>query len=238
MAQAVSTAAGPNWLRGDALVAYPAAMEVMRARIASIRAGTAGELVWFLQHPSLYTSGTSAKPADLVEPQRFDTFDAGRGGQWTYHGPGQLVVYVLLDLTQPHGTVPARDVHAYVAALESWLISAMEIFGVEAGRRTGRVGIWVVDDDGTDKKIASIGVRVTRWVTWHGVSLNISPVLEHFSGIIPCGIRDHGVTSLQALGHDFSIEAVQDALQSCWRSVFGPLNSGVAWDAERLATVR
>ncbi len=219
------------------------AMAAMRARVAAIRAGHARGLVWFLQHPPLYTAGTSARHDDLTEPDRFETFDAGRGGQWTYHGPGQLVAYVMLDLTQRHGAVPARDTHAYVTALETWLIRALAVFGVNAGRRAGRVGVWVADDRSgngseTDSKIAAIGVRITRWITWHGVSLNVCPELEHFSGIVPCGIREHGVTSLQALGKRATIGDVQRVLQAEWAAVFGPISSDAASDAARLATAR
>ncbi len=219
-----STACAPEWRYSQGLVAYPDAVAMMRDRVAAIRAGAARDLVWFLQHPPLYTAGSSAKPADLAEPDRFETFQAGRGGQWTYHGPGQLVAYVMLDLTLRHGMVPARDTHAYVSALEDWLMSVLAEFGVNAGRRAGRVGVWVMDETtGKDSKLAAIGVRITHWVSWHGISLNISPELEHFSGIVPCGIREHGVTSLRDLGVGATLDDVQMALQAGWSRVFGPL---------------
>jgi lipoyl(octanoyl) transferase len=190
----------------------------MQARIAAIRAGEATEMVWLVEHPPLYTAGTSAKPEDLREA-RLPTFAAGRGGQWTYHGPGQRVAYVLLDLTEPHGRVPARDVRAYVAGLEAWMIAALAEFGVKGEIRDGRVGIWVVNGD-EEQKIGAIGVRVTRWVSWHGVALNVHPDLSHFSGIVPCGIAEHGVTSLAALGVKASMAAVDAALERHWREIF------------------
>jgi lipoyl(octanoyl) transferase len=193
----------------------------MQSRIACIRAGTAREGVWLLEHPPLYTAGTSAKPSDLADPSRFPTFSAGRGGQWTYHGPGQIVAYVMLDLTKPHGTVPARDTHAYVAALEEWLIATLAGFGVRGERRAGRVGVWVAGAQG-EAKIAAIGVRVTRWVSWHGVSLNVCPDLSHFSGIVPCGITEHGVTSLHAQSVFATLPDVRLALRNAWQPLFGP----------------
>jgi lipoyl(octanoyl) transferase len=217
-----SASTEPAWTNAPAQVPYAEAIATMQARIAAIRAGTAGEEVWFLEHPPLYTAGTSAKPTDLAEPNRFPTFDAGRGGQWTYHGPGQLIAYVMLDLTRAHGPVPPRDTHAYVSALEAWLIATLAGFGVSGERREGRVGVWVADPrTGAENKIAAIGVRITRWVTWHGVSVNVCPELDHFSGIIPCGIREHGVTSLQALGIRASIADVRDRLHANWPAVFG-----------------
>jgi lipoyl(octanoyl) transferase len=211
----------PEWVLEPGLVPYQDAVKAMQARIAAIRAGTAPEKIWLLQHPPLYTAGTSAKPADLTNAQNFDTFAAGRGGQWTYHGPGQLVAYVMLDLTRPHGRLPPRDTHAYVAALEDWLIRALAGLGVHGERRPGRVGIWVIDSrSGAEAKIAAIGVRITRWVTWHGISLNICPDLSHFGGIIPCGITEHGVTSLRALGLDTTISDAADRLLSSWPGSF------------------
>ena len=211
----------PAWVEAPGLVPYPEAIAEMQARIAAIRAGTAAERVWLLQHPPLYTAGTSAKPADLADPGRFETFAAGRGGQWTYHGPGQLVAYVMLDLTRQHGVVPARDTHAYVAALEEWLIRTLARFSVRGERRAGRVGVWVTDEARREAKIAAIGVRITRWVSWHGISLNVSPDLNHFSGIVPCGISEHGVTSLQALGVDVEMPQVLGALRMVWEELFG-----------------
>jgi len=207
-----------TWRVAPGLTGYEDAVAVMQARVAAIRAGEATEMVWLVEHPPLYTAGTSAKPEDLKEA-RLPTFAAGRGGQWTYHGPGQRVAYVLLDLTEPHGRVPARDVRAYVAGLEAWLIAALAEFGVKGEIRDGRVGIWVVNGD-EEQKIGAIGVRVTRWVSWHGVALNVHPDLSHFSGIVPCGIAAHGVTSLAALGVKASMAAVDAALERHWREIF------------------
>jgi lipoyl(octanoyl) transferase len=207
-----------TWRVEPGLTGYEDAVTVMQARIAAIRAGEATEMVWLVEHPPLYTAGTSAKPEDLREA-RLPTFAAGRGGQWTYHGPGQRVAYVLLDLTEPHGRVPARDVRAYVAGLEAWMIAALAEFGVKGEIRDGRVGIWVVNGD-EEQKIGAIGVRVTRWVSWHGVALNVHPDLSHFSGIVPCGIAEHGVTSLAALGVKASMAAVDAALERHWREIF------------------
>ena len=208
-----------EWLASDSPVAYPDALAAMRARVDAIRAGAADEAVWLLEHPPLYTAGTSARAGELNEPGRFPTFDAGRGGQWTYHGPGQRVAYVMLDLAHPHGAVPARDVRQFVWGLEAWLIRTLAAFGVRGERRPGRVGIWVAGPDG-EAKIAAIGVRITRWVSWHGVSLNVSPDLSHFDGIVPCGIREHGVTSLQALGVPATMPEVDRALRAAWVEVF------------------
>ena len=193
----------------------------MEARVAAIRSGAAPELVWLLQHPPLYTAGTSANPADLAEPGRFPAFRAGRGGQWTYHGPGQRIAYVMLDLNRPHGTVPPRDVRCYVHGLEEWLIRALARLGVQGERRPGRIGIWVASPPGKEAKIGAIGVRVSRWITWHGVALNIAPDLSHFGEIVPCGIREHGVTSLQALGINAGLREADAALRAAWNEVFG-----------------
>jgi len=207
----------PEWRIAPGLTPYPEALAFMRARVEALRAGTADELVWLVEHPPLYTSGTSAQRADLADPDRFPTFDAGRGGQWTYHGPGQRVAYVMLDLTRR-----GRDVRRYVHALEEWVIRALARFGVRGERRDGRVGIWVADPaTGGEAKIGAIGVRVTRWVTWHGISLNVSPDLSHFGGIVPCGIRDAGVTSLRALGVAATLQDVDFALKSAWTEAFG-----------------
>ena len=216
----VSTGAGVRWRVSDGLVDYAAALDAMRAQAAEIRAGEAEETVWLLEHPPLYTAGTSAQPCDLLNPQHFPTFEAGRGGQWTYHGPGQRTAYVMLDLTRRHGRVAARDVRAYVWGLEEWVIRALNSLNVRGERRQGRVGIWVVGAGG-ESKIAAVGVRVTRWVSWHGIALNVSPDLRHFDGIIPCGIREHGVTSLEALGLTTTLEDADLALQSAWQGVFG-----------------
>ena len=211
-----------EWQISDAPVGYADALAMMQARIAAIRAGTSPELVWLLEHPSLYTAGTSATPEGLVDADALPIHRAGRGGQWTYHGPGQRVGYVMLDLDGAHGSVRARDIRAYVEGLEAWLIAALDRFNVKGERRVGRVGIWVADRaSGTEAKIAAIGVRVSRWVTWHGVSLNVEPDLAHFAGIVPCGIAEHGVTSLAALGLPVTMADADVALRSAWADVFG-----------------
>jgi len=227
-ARAASPAAGPDttpapeWQRAPGLTPYPEALAAMQARVAAIRAGTAPELVWLVEHAPLYTAGTSAKPEELTDPNRFPTYAAGRGGQWTYHGPGQRTAYVMLDLARRHGSVPPRDIGCYVHGLESWLIRALDRFGVTGERRQGRIGIWVVDPrTGAEAKIGAIGVRVSRWVSWHGVALNVAPDLSHFAGIVPCGIRAYGVTSLAALGIRASMAEADNALRQAWDEVFG-----------------
>lgn len=216
------TSIAPEWRISDGLTDYPVALAEMQARVAAIRDGTTGEMVWLVEHPPLYTAGTSAKPSELVEPERFPTFAAGRGGQWTYHGPGQRTAYVMLDLQRQHGSVPPRDIHCYVHGLEEWLIRALDRFNVTGERREGRVGIWVVDKaTGAESKIAAIGVRVSRWVSWHGVALNVEPNLGHFGGIVPCGLPQFGVTSLAALGIPATMEDADVALRAAWDEVFG-----------------
>jgi lipoyl(octanoyl) transferase len=207
-----------TWRVEPGLTEYEAAVAQMQSHIAAIRQGQAGEKIWLVEHPPLYTAGTSAQPADLTDA-RFPTYQAGRGGQWTYHGPGQRVVYTMLDLSHPHGTVPARDIRCFVAGLERWMIETLRDFGVHGETREGRVGIWVVHG-GQEQKIGAIGVRVSRWVTWHGMALNVAPDLTHFSGIIPCGIREHGVTSLQALGVTATMADVDIALKRHFARIF------------------
>jgi lipoyl(octanoyl) transferase len=202
------------------LTGYESAISFMKDRIAAIREGTAAEMLWFVEHAPVYTAGTSAAESDLQDSARFPTYKAGRGGQWTYHGPGQRVVYAMLDLNESHGTVPARDIRAYVAGLEAWMIATLKDFGVKGETREGRVGIWVATG-GEENKIGAIGVRVSRWVTWHGMALNVHPDLSHFSGIIPCGIREHGVTSLAALGVNTTMAAVDEALMRNFPKILG-----------------
>jgi lipoyl(octanoyl) transferase len=221
MVEAGSTPAPVEWTLADRPVAYPDAVARMTAQVAAIRAGTDAEQVWLLEHPPLYTAGTSARPADLTDPAFLPTFASGRGGQWTYHGPGQRVAYVMLDLNRSHSRVAARDLHAYVEALEAWLIATLAQFCVHGERRAGRVGVWVSDASGQESKIAAVGVRITRWVSWHGVSLNVNPDLAHFAGIVPCGIREHGVTSLHALGVRVGMAEVDAALRAQWAAIFG-----------------
>jgi lipoyl(octanoyl) transferase len=214
-------AAAAEWRTAPGLTPYAAAIATMQERVAAIRAGTASELVWLVEHPPLYTAGTSARPGELTDPTRFPTFDAGRGGQWTYHGPGQRTGYVMLDLSRAHGIVPARDVRCYVHGLEEWLIRALARLGVAGERRQGRIGIWVAAPaTGGEAKIAAIGVRVTRWVSWHGVALNVAPDLSHYGGIVPCGISDYGVTSLHALGIPITMDQADAALRAAWDEVF------------------
>jgi lipoyl(octanoyl) transferase len=211
----------PEWRIADGLVPYPEAVAAMQARVAAIRAEIAGELVWLVEHPPLYTAGTSARPDELTAPARFPTYAAGRGGQWTYHGPGQRTAYVMLDLERPHGRVKPRDVRCFVWGLEEWLIRSLDRFNVRGERRDGRVGVWVADRAaGPERKIAAIGVRVSRWVTWHGVALNVAPDLSHYAGIVPCGIADHGVTSLHSLGVPATMAEADAALRAAWAEVF------------------
>jgi lipoyl(octanoyl) transferase len=212
---------GPEWRRAEGLTGYPPALGFMAERVAAIRAGEADELVWLVEHPPLYTAGTSARDADLVDAMRLPTYAAGRGGQWTYHGPGQRTAYVMLDLARPHGLVRPRDVRSYVWGLEEWLIRALARLGVHGERRAGRIGIWVAMAGQGEAKIAAIGVRVTRWVSWHGIALNVAPDLGHFAGIVPCGVRDHGVISLAALGIGATMADADAALIAAWPEVFG-----------------
>lgn len=204
-----------EWRVSEKPVPYAPAVAWMEERAAAIRAGTAPEAVWLLEHPPLYTAGTSADPADLLD-SRFPVFKTGRGGQYTYHGPGQRVAYVLLDLK-----ARTPDVRAYVGDLEDWLIRTLADFSVAGERREGRVGIWVERPGGREDKIAAIGVRVRRWVTFHGISLNVEPDLSHFTGIVPCGIREHGVTSLVDLGRPVGLADADVALRRRFLEVFG-----------------
>ena len=209
-----------EWRVSDSLVAYPGALAEMEERVAAIKAGTASELVWLLEHPPLYTAGTSANVADLVDPDRFPVYDAGRGGQYTYHGPGQRVAYFLLDLNKR-----GKDVRQFIYGLEEVMIRALANTGVTAERRAGRVGVWVERGDVTgmlrEDKIGAIGVRVRQWVTYHGISVNVEPDLSHFTGIVPCGISEHGVTSLRDLGLDTKMAVIDAALQLNFDEIFG-----------------
>ncbi len=207
--------AAVDWRVSTAPVDYPAAVAAMEDRVAAIRNGTAPEQVWLLEHPPLYTAGTSANADDLLSPGRFPVYRTGRGGQFTYHGPGQRVGYVMLDLKRRN-----PDVRRFVQDLEEWLIRALARFNVVGERRDGRVGIWVARDGGREDKIAAIGVRVRQWVTFHGVSLNVDPNLAHFDGIVPCGVHGHGVTSLVDLGIPATLEDVDIALRQAWDEVF------------------
>ena len=206
-----------DWAVSRAPVAYPEAVAAMEARAAALADGTAGELVWLLEHPALYTAGVSGRPGDLLDAHRFPVFQSGRGGQYTYHGPGQRVVYVMLDLTQRQ-----RDVRAFVAALETWVIGALGALEVTGHVRSGRVGVWVEQHNpDREDKIAAIGVKLRHWVSFHGISLNVNPDLSHFAGIVPCGVTEHGVTSLADLGLATDMDAADAALRASFQAVFG-----------------
>ncbi len=210
-----------EWAISDAPVGYLAALAVMDARAAAIADGQARELVWLVEHPAIYTAGTSAKAADLLTPERFPVFETGRGGQFTYHGPGQRVAYAMLDVGRR-----GRDVRQFVRALEGWVIETLDRFNVRGEVRPGRVGVWVrrpQKGPDVEEKIAAIGIRLKRWVSLHGLSINVEPELEHFSGIVPCGIADHGVTSLAELGLVVSLPEVDMALADTFEARFGPI---------------
>lgn len=209
-----------EWLIAEGLTGYDEAVAFMEARAAAIADGQARELVWLVEHPPLYTAGTSAQESDLIDPERFPVHKTGRGGQYTYHGPGQRVAYVMLDLKHR-----APDVRRYVAALEAWLIATLDAFNIRGERREDRVGVWVRrPDKGEDAedKIAAIGIRVRRWVTFHGISLNVEPDLTHFSGIVPCGVVKHGVTSLVDLGIPVTMPEVDAVMRRTFEEIFGP----------------
>lgn len=208
-----------GWAVSTDYVPYPAAVAAMEARAAAIAEGTAGELVWLLEHPPLYTAGVSAKGTDLLQPDRFPVHESGRGGQYTYHGPGQRVAYVMLDLT-----TRGRDVRAFVEALEAWIIDALAAFNVVGEMREGRVGVWVERKGAgwsREDKIAAIGVKLRKWISFHGISLNVEPDLDHFSGIVPCGQTEHGVTSLVDLGLPVTMDDADAALKASFQRVFG-----------------
>lgn len=212
-----------EWIVTPGLVPYDEAVAFMEARVAAISEGRADEAIWLLEHPPLYTAGTSAKPADLTDPDRFPVFQAGRGGQYTYHGPGQRVVYVMLDVGKR-----GRDVRCFVRQMEDWVIAALAEFNVTGEIRPGRVGVWVVrpdrppgaDGSPAEDKIAAIGVKLRKWVSFHGISINVEPDLGHFTGIVPCGIRDHGVTSLVDLGLPVTMADLDVALRATFERVF------------------
>lgn len=213
-----------EWRRSDTLVPYEDALAEMEARAAAIAAGQAEELIWLLEHPPLYTSGTSAKPQDLTDPDRFPVYEARRGGQYTYHGPGQRIAYVMLDVGKR-----GRDVRQFVNQMEEWVIATLAEFNVRGERREGRVGVWVVRNDKPanangsprEDKIAAIGIRLRKWVSFHGLSINVEPDLSHFDGIVPCGIREHGVTSLVDLGLPVTTDDVDATLERTFARIFG-----------------
>ena len=211
------TGAPIEWQLSGGLTPYPEAVAQMEARAAAVAASTARELIWLVEHPPLYSAGTSAKAADLVDPDRFDVFESGRGGQYTYHGPGQRVAYVMIDLK-----TRGRDVSCFVSGLEQVIIDTLASLGVEAGRRDGRIGVWITRDNGREEKIAAIGVRLKKWVSFHGIAINVAPDLSHFGGIVPCGISEHGVASLASLGRPADMNAVDAALRAAFETNFGP----------------
>lgn len=235
MPREISSEAGEiEWRSSDAPVPYEAAVAEMERRIAAIREGSAPELVWLLEHPALYTAGTSARPDELLDPARLPVYRSGRGGQYTYHGPGQRIAYVMLDLERR-----GRDVRCHVWRLEEWLIAALARFNIKGERRPGRVGVWVVarpgDQGGREDKIAAIGVRVRRWVSYHGVALNIDPDLDHFRGIVPCGITEHGVTSLARLGIPVPMPEIDMALRATFEDVFAKVPASAPETLSRTA---
>lgn len=212
----------PEWTHIRGLAPYAPTLAAMEARVADIAAGRAAEAIWLLEHPPLYTAGTSANPADLTDPDRFPVFSAGRGGQYTYHGPGQRVIYVMLDLN-----ARGRDVRQFVCALENWVIATLGEFNVRGERRAGRVGVWVMRHDRpapdgvpSEQKIAAIGVKLRRWVSFHGISINVEPDLGHFDGIVPCGIKEHGITSLVDLGLPVGMNDLDAALRRTFATAF------------------
>ena len=215
-----------EWIISPGLTGFRAAEQWMEARVADIIAGKASECIWLVEHPPLYTAGTSAKPEDLREPDRFDVFTTKRGGQYTYHGPGQRVAYVLLDVA-----ARGRDIRLFVQQLEAWVIATLDQFNVTGEIREGRVGVWVARPDKPtthlgeipEDKIAAIGIRLRKWISFHGISINVEPELTHFDGIVPCGISDHGVTSLVDLGLPVTMEDVDIALLQSFAKVFGDI---------------
>jgi lipoyl(octanoyl) transferase len=203
-----------EWKISDELVPYEQALSEMEARVAAIREGSASELVWLLEHPPLYTAGTSADTADLIAPDRFPVYDAGRGGQYTYHGPGQRIAYVLLDLKKR-----GSDIRAFVQDMEKWVIDVLAQYHIKGETRCGRVGVWIANGPREDK-IAAIGVRVRKWVSFHGISINVEPDLEHYNGIVPCGISEHGVTSLVKQGIPVTLPEFDIELRGSFEQIF------------------
>ncbi len=208
-----------EWIISEKPVEYAHALETMERRVAGILDGSASEAVWLLEHPPVYTAGTSAAPSDILDNRRFPIFQVGRGGSYTYHGPGQLVAYVMIDLSK---SKIGKDLRKYVYMLEEWIIQTLARFNIKSERRAGRTGIWVVTG-GREAKIAAIGVRVRRWVTFHGISINISPNLEHFQGIVPCGIKEYGVTSMRELGIQTDMQAVGMVLKELGKDLLSRL---------------
>lgn len=203
-----------EWKISKKPVLYPDAVAQMEARVEGIIAGKAGDMVWLLEHPPIFTSGTSAKPEDLINSQNLPVFETGRGGQFTYHGPGQRVGYVMMQLHH-------QDIRKHIYNLEQWIIDTLAEFAIKGERRADRIGIWVQDKKRGEAKIAAIGVRVKKWVAYHGIAINVNPDLEHFNGIVPCGIREFGVTSLYAMGKEIEMQMLDKKLKSTFKKIFG-----------------
>lgn len=204
----------PEWIIPEGLTPYPLAVQMMEERVDRILQGQALEQILLIEHPALYTAGTSAKSQELLSENDFPVYHAGRGGKYTYHGPGQRVVYVMLDLRQR-----VRDVRLFVKALEEWIIQSLAVLGIHSERREGRIGLWV-DHHGHEKKIAAVGIRLKQWVSFHGIAINVAPDLTHYQGIVPCGIQDYGVTSLKALGSEASLKDLDQALYTTFNRIF------------------
>ena len=209
-----------EWTVSPGLTPYPVALATMEERVTAIAEGRAREQLWLLEHEPLYTAGTSARDADLILPDRLPVYRTGRGGRYTYHGPGQRVVYAMLDLN-----IRGRDVRRFVSDLEQVVIDALAGFGIESSRREGRIGVWVLLPDGREEKIAAIGVRLRHWISFHGLALNVNPNLEDYEGIIPCGLPEYGVTSLEALGAHAGMAQVDAALRAAFETRFGPIDA-------------
>ena len=210
-----------DWCISKGLTPYEEAISTMEDRVKAIHQGLAPEMVWLLEHPSLYTAGSSAKQSDLLMKNTLPVYETGRGGQYTYHGPGQRIAYVMLDLSKRR-----RDVRFFVTALEQWIIDTLAVFGIKGERRCGRVGIWV-EHEGQEKKIAALGIRLRRWISFHGIAINVNPNLAHFKGIVPCGLAEYGVTSLKDLGISISLAELDDALQQTWVENYYLWNNGI-----------
>lgn len=211
-----------EWLITNNLVPYKKALAFMEKRVSEIKIGTADEVVWLLEHPPLYTAGSSAIASDLLEPNRFPVYETGRGGQYTYHGPGQRVAYIMINLKKR-----GSDIRRYVCDLEEWIIRSLAMFDINSERREKRIGIWVKRDDGSEDKIAAVGVRVSRWIAFHGISINVNPNLSHFDGIVPCGIKKYGITSLKDLGKNATMADLDQQLHISFEEVFD-LKPGLA----------
>lgn len=211
-----------EWLITNNLVPYKKALAFMEKRVSEIKIGTADEVVWLLEHPPLYTAGSSAIASDLLEPNRFPVYETGRGGQYTYHGPGQRVAYIMINLKKR-----GSDIRRYVCDLEEWIIRSLAMFDINSERREKRIGIWVRRDDGSEDKIAAVGVRVSRWIAFHGISINVNPNLSHFDGIVPCGIKKYGITSLKDLGKNATMADLDQQLHISFEEVFD-LKPGLA----------